>query len=46
MLRELGVTSSYEDFRALPLGVLEDVRLLMEAMGERSQRTAAAGRRR
>lgn len=36
-LKEHGVTSNYEDYLALPFGVLEDCRLLMDADVKRAQ---------
>lgn len=45
-LRNNGVTASYEDYRALPVGLLEDCRLLMEADVKRAQWEASRGNRR
>jgi hypothetical protein len=44
-LKEHGVTSNADDYAALPLGVLEDCRLLMDADAKRAEWEARRGNR-
>lgn len=39
--REQGISSSYEEYMALPLRVVQDARLLAEALEMRDRREAA-----